>query len=95
MALQVFQERLEGSIVYDHLRPEAKILTDKNVKEYIITKPMLRKRFLVDVLGLAKKFHIFVGESSRSESNVRRELADETLEGFESSTSTPAMNFFV
>ena len=38
--------------------------------------PMLRNRFLVEVLGLAKKFHILVGDSSDKELRVSREEAE-------------------
>ena len=38
--------------------------------------PMFRKRFLVEVLGLAKKFHIFVGFNSDKELRVSLEEAE-------------------
>ena len=37
---------------------------------------MFRNKFLVEVLGLAKKFHILVGDSSDKELRVSREEAE-------------------
>ena len=48
--------------------------------------PMLRNRFLVEVSGSAKKFHILVGESSDRELRDRRDVADE---GFDKGTVCP------
>ena len=51
---------------------------------------MFRNRFLVDVLGLAKKFHILVGDSSDKELRVSREEA-EVGDVFDKATFCPGI----